>query len=102
MARTTVRRRDPSRNISVRQLNAFQASRLLVRTTAKDDKVFLHLLDWPSSPLEISGLTRKVISARLLASGQFVKFRETEGSVQIDLPPQAPDPKASVVAVRTL
>ena len=73
-----------------------------VRSMAKRGKLFLHIFDWPSSPLEISGLQTKVLSAHVLASGQSLKFRQTERGLQIDLPRQAPDPKVAVIAVRTL
>jgi len=56
------------------------------RTTAKGKKVFIHVFDWPSSVLEVNGLEAKVISARLLANGQPLRFRQTEGKLQIDLP----------------
>ncbi len=73
-----------------------------VRTTAKRERLFLHIFDWPSSPLEISGLDTKVMSAHLLAGGQSLKFRQTERRLQIDLPQQPPDPNVTVIAVRTL
>lgn len=72
------------------------------RTTAKDNKIFLHVFDWPTSPLEINGIDTKVISAHLMGTGQPVKFLQTEGKLQIDLPAQAPDPNISVVVLRTL
>jgi len=50
----------------------------------------------------LEGLDPKVISAHLLATGQPLKFRQTEGKLQIDLPPQAPDPNVSTLAVNTL
>src|ERR1700687_2855796 len=73
-----------------------------VRTTAKRGRLFLHIFDWPSSPLEISGLDTKVMSAHMLAGGQSLKFRQTERRLQIDLPQQPPDPNVNVIAVRTL
>jgi alpha-L-fucosidase len=73
-----------------------------VRTTAKGKKVFVHVFDWPSSSLEIDGLTAKVIAAHLLATGQKLGFRQTEGKLQIDLPSHAPDPNVSTIAVSTL
>ena len=72
------------------------------RTTAKDKKVFVHVFDWPSSAFVIEGLDAKVISAHLLATGQPLKFRQTEGKLQIDLPFHAPDPNVSTLAVNTL
>jgi alpha-L-fucosidase len=73
-----------------------------IRTTAKRGRLFLHIFDWPSSTLEISGLEAKVMSAHLLARGQSLKFRQTEGRLEIDLPQHPPDANVTVVAVRTL
>jgi alpha-L-fucosidase len=73
-----------------------------LRTTVKRETVYVHVFDWPSSPLQIQGLNAKVVSARLLANGEAVKFRQSEQSLQIDLPSQAPDPNVSVIALRTL
>ena len=72
------------------------------RTTAKDKRVFVHVFDWPSSAFVIEGLDAKVISAHLLATGQPLTFRQTEGKLQIDLPSHAPDPNVSTLAVNTL
>jgi alpha-L-fucosidase len=72
-----------------------------LRTTEKRGRFFLHIFDWPSSPLEITELETKVMSAHLLAGGQSLKFRQTERRLQIDLPQQPPDPNVSVIAVRT-
>jgi alpha-L-fucosidase len=71
------------------------------RTTAKENKIFVHVFDWPGAHLDISGLSPKVLAARLLATGQPLKFRQTEGKLQIDLPTQAPDPNVSVIALTT-
>ena len=73
-----------------------------IRTTAKQETVFVHIFDWPSIPLALSGLNRRVISVRMLATGQLLKFRQSESGIQIDLPAQAPDPNVSVLALRTL
>ena len=72
------------------------------RTTAKGKTVFVHIFDWPSSAFEVKGVEGKVISARLLASGQPLNFRQSQEKLQIDLPAQAPDPHVSVVALKTL
>ncbi|HMD19989.1 MAG TPA: alpha-L-fucosidase [Alloacidobacterium sp.] len=73
-----------------------------IRTTAKRETIFVHIFDWPASALEISGLQPKVISAHMLANGQSLKFKQSEGGLQIELPSKAPDPDATVVALRTL
>jgi alpha-L-fucosidase len=71
-----------------------------IRVTAKNEKIFIHVFEWPSSRLEINGLQPRVLSAYLLASGQPLKVRQSEGKLQIDTPAQAPDSNVSVIALR--
>ena len=71
-----------------------------IRVTAKNEKIFIHVFEWPSSGLEINGLHPRVLSAYLLASGQLLKVRQSEGKLQIDTPSQAPDSNVSVIALR--
>lgn len=52
------------------------------RTTARANLVFVHIFDWPSGVFELPGLTAKVISARLLADGKPLTFRQTKGKLQ--------------------
>jgi alpha-L-fucosidase len=72
-----------------------------MRTTANDKSVYVHIFDWPAGPCEISGIDARVMSARLLANGKPLTFRQTEGKLTIDLPSQAPDPNVSVIALKT-
>jgi alpha-L-fucosidase len=72
-----------------------------MRTTANDKSVYVHVFDWPAGPCEISGIDARVMSARLLANGKPLTFRQTEGKLTIDLPSQAPDPNVSVIALKT-
>ena len=74
----------------------------MIRTTMKRESIFVHVFEWPSNGLEVPGLNKKVISAHLLATGQTLKFRQSDTGVQIELPAQAPDPNVSVIALRTL
>jgi alpha-L-fucosidase len=69
------------------------------RTTAKGKSVYVHVFDWPGAQLKIEGLTGKVASARLLAGGKRLPFRQNAGVLTIDLPPGAPDPDVSVLAL---
>jgi alpha-L-fucosidase len=71
-----------------------------IRVTAKKERIFIHVFEWPSTPLEIGGLQAKVLSAYLLANGQPLKIRQSERKLQVDLPSQAPDANVSVVALR--
>jgi alpha-L-fucosidase len=73
-----------------------------LRTTAKGETIFVHVFDWPTSSLELSGIDPKVLSAHMLANGQPLKFRQTESGLHVDLPAHAPDANVSVIALRTL
>jgi alpha-L-fucosidase len=73
-----------------------------LRTTAKENTIFVHVFDWPTSPLELNGVDPKILSAHLLATGQPLKFMQTENRLRVDLPPQEPDANVSVIALRTL
>ena len=72
-----------------------------LRTTASGKSIYVHVFDWPASVFEIAGIDARVLSARLLASGQPLTFRQSEGKLQIDLPVQAPDSNVSVIALKT-
>ena len=72
-----------------------------IRTTAKDNKIFVHIFDWPSAALEMRGIKPKVLSARLLATGQSLKFSQTEEKIRLDLPSQMPDANATTIALMT-
>lgn len=71
-----------------------------LRTTANGKSIYIHLFDWPNAVCTISGIEGKVISARLLASGKLLAFRQAEGKLEISIPPQAPDPNVSVIALK--
>ena len=71
------------------------------RTTAKGKTIFLHVFDWPQGNLEVPGLRARVRQVSLLAGGQALKFTQRGGRLSIQVPPQAPDPHATVLAIRT-
>lgn len=73
-----------------------------LRSTAKDNKVFVHIFEWPSGALEISGFKGRIVSARLLATGQELKFKQTDTQLRIELPPQMPDPNVSTISLMTM
>src|SRR5207248_11717933 len=47
-----------------------------IRTTAKGNKIFVHVLEWPAAALEIRGIKPRVFSALLLANVQSLKFMQ--------------------------
>ena len=70
-----------------------------LRTTAGLKTIYIHLFDWTPPLCEVSGIDAHVLSARLLANGTPLKFRQTEAKLEIELPASAPDPDVSVIAL---
>ena len=73
-----------------------------LRTTAKANRVFLHVFDWPSTLLELSGLNAKVIAAHLLTTGQSLTFRQDATKLRIDVAGKPPDQNVSTIVLNTL
>lgn len=71
------------------------------RTTAKGKTVYVHVFDWPSGKLEVPGLRAKAAKVTLLAGRQALKFTQQGNVLSIDVPSQAPDANASVIAIET-
>jgi len=69
------------------------------RTTAGPKSLYIHVFDWTPPACTLSGIESRVLSARLLANGLPLKFRQTEGKLEIEIPPAAPDPDVSVLAL---
>jgi len=55
-------------------------------TTAKDNKVFLHLLHWKDESLLIPNLDKKVKSVKLLSDGSPIKFSENKNGIILSIP----------------
>jgi alpha-L-fucosidase len=73
-----------------------------LRTTKKGTAIYAHVFDWPTARLELSGIDPKILSARLLGTGQHLKFLQTDGRLEIDLPPQPPNSNVNVIALKSL
>jgi len=71
------------------------------RTTAKGKNVYLHVFDWPRGPLEFDTPGVQVQHIILLATKQKLPFTQAGSRLRIVLPPQAPDPQISVLALST-
>jgi alpha-L-fucosidase len=69
------------------------------RTTSGPKTIYVHLFEWAPPLLTISGIDSRILSARLLASGEPLKFRQTEAKLEIEIPSTAPDPDVSVIAL---
>lgn len=80
--------------------------RCLVRTsefagfTRRGNTLYMHVHFWPGDTVALGGLTSKVKSARLLASGHEVKFEQEKFRVRFTgLPADAPDMPVTTLAI---
>jgi alpha-L-fucosidase len=66
----------------------------------KDNTLYMHVHFWPGDSVTIAGLLVPVKSARLLATGQAVRFQQDKLRVRfVGLPPQAPDSPVTTIAI---
>ncbi len=70
-----------------------------LRTTAGPKSIYIHLFEWTPPLCAVSGIDQRVLSARLLANGMSLKFRQTEAKLEIEIPSSAPDADVSVIAL---
>lgn len=70
-----------------------------LRTTAGPKTIYIHLFDWTPPLCAVSGIDARVVSARILANGTPLKFRQTEAKLEIEIPSSAPDSDVSVIAL---
>ncbi|MEP6591549.1 MAG: alpha-L-fucosidase [Gemmatimonadota bacterium] len=57
-------------------------------TSAKGNRVFVHVLDWPDRELTLPAVGSKVIRATLLIGGTAVPVRPSGDGVKLELPPR--------------
>ncbi|HWB86116.1 MAG TPA: alpha-L-fucosidase [Bryobacteraceae bacterium] len=68
--------------------------------TRKGNTLYMHVYFWPGQYVAISGLRNKVKSARLLTSGQEVKFDQDPYRFRLlNLPEKAPDQPVTTFAI---
>jgi alpha-L-fucosidase len=71
------------------------------KVTDQGGTLYLHVFDWPADgKLVVPGLRSKVTRVRLLANKAKISAVTQDNSVVLQLPPNAPDPIASVIEVR--
>ena len=70
-----------------------------LRTTAGSKAIYVHVFDWAPPLCTLTGVNYRILSARLLASGAPLKFRQSEDKLEIEIPPAAPDADVSVIAL---
>jgi alpha-L-fucosidase len=68
--------------------------------TRRGNTLYMHVHFWPGDTIALGGLMTKVTSARLLASGQSVKFEQERFRVRFTgLPADAPDHPITTIAI---
>ena len=68
--------------------------------TRKGNTLYMHVYFWPGDTVALAGLKTGVKSARLLASGQQVKFQQDRFRVRFTgLPKEAPDHPVTTLAI---
>jgi alpha-L-fucosidase len=68
--------------------------------TRKGNTLYMHVHFWPGDPVAIAGLLVPVKSAKLVATGQAVRFEQDKLRVRFTgLPGQAPDQPVTTIAV---
>jgi alpha-L-fucosidase len=66
----------------------------------KGNTLYMHLHFWPGETVALGGLMNQVKSARLLATGQEVKFEQDKFRVRfVKLPAKAPDDPVTTLAI---
>lgn len=70
-----------------------------LRTTAGPKSIYVHIFDWAPPTCTLAAIDGRVRSARLLANGAPLNFRQSEAKLEIDIPSAAPDPDVSVIAL---
>ncbi len=78
-----------------------EAEHILGQVTARANKLYFHIANWPDLPALIAGIKPAILSVKLLASGQELKTQQTpDGTVTLlGLPPKPIDPYVTVVAL---
>ena len=69
------------------------------RATQKGNTVYLHVFDWPKDGKLVVPLSNKPVKATLLATGKVLEAAAGAGGVRIQVPAEAPDKIASVIAL---
>lgn len=68
--------------------------------TKKDNILYLHVFHWPDNgSLTVGGLVADVKNARLIQTGEKVKFSQLDKDLQIKLPAVCPDTTNTVIAL---
>jgi alpha-L-fucosidase len=68
-------------------------------TTQKENKVYVHILDWQDASLELPALPGKVLSAHFLKGGAKAEINENAGGLLLQIPASARDDFDTIAAL---
>jgi alpha-L-fucosidase len=68
-------------------------------TTHKDNRVFVHILDWPDPVLLLPPLNASVTTAHVLSTHAPVVFSKTEDGLLLKIPPRSPSDYDTVIVL---
>jgi alpha-L-fucosidase len=66
--------------------------------TRKGKKIFIHVLKWPAGPIQLPPIPEKIFRTRLLQGGN-VDLHQTEGRIEVSVPPERRDPADTVIVL---
>ena len=69
-------------------------------TTQKDNRVFVHILDWPDPVLLLPPLNTSVTTAHVLSTHAPVVFSKIEDGLLLKLPPRSPSDYDTVIVLQ--
>ena len=68
-------------------------------TTQKDNKIYIHVLNWGSPLLALAPISGKILSAQLLLDGSKTDFTQNTDGVILKVPPQGKDEVDRVIVL---
>ena len=77
----------------------FYNTGIIWRCTTKPGMLYFHILNWPGTSLEITGLESMIKKAWFLANGEPVKYTQDGNKLIFELPAQPVDKFNTVIAV---
>ena len=69
------------------------------KCTTKPGKIYFHIVNWPGTKLEISGLENRVTNAYFLANKEKIEFEQKGNKLLFTLPTKPIDPYNTVILV---
>jgi len=69
-------------------------------TTQKDDKIYVHVLNWGSPLLALAPIQDKILAAHLLTDGASINFTQTADGVVLNVPAQQKENPDRIIVLK--